>query len=199
MTVTISCELRKSVSGRSSTTRASIAAPSWSTPSSRRVSRPSSGSGLTMNCRSSLMARRVPRPCPGFQNPAFGSRSRPCSAILVRQALESPAHDPQEIPGRAAAAEAGGGGCRRPQPHVGRPLRRIARRGDGGDQRVGRLRPQTLRGGHRGLRQPTSPCWRSRGSCRRRTPTRSRTACTGCRTRSRPAASPSTARWKTST
>jgi hypothetical protein len=43
--VTISCELRKIVSARSTVTRVSIVCPVWSTPVTRSVSRGSSGSG----------------------------------------------------------------------------------------------------------------------------------------------------------
>src|SRR3954470_21093882 len=45
--VTISCELRKIVSARSTVTRVSIGWPVWSMPVTRSVSRGSSGSGLT--------------------------------------------------------------------------------------------------------------------------------------------------------
>ena len=41
---------------------------------------------------------------------------------------------------------------------MGRPVCRAPGRGDGGDQRLDRLRPQARRPGHRRLRRPTSPC-----------------------------------------
>src|SRR5215468_11418870 len=61
--VTISWPLRNRVSGRSTTTAASIGLPSWSMPGTRRVSRGSSGSGFS---RKSLM--------PGICDPP-GSRT----------------------------------------------------------------------------------------------------------------------------
>ena len=48
MAVTISCELRKIVSARSTVTEVSILAPVWSMPVTRSVSRGSAGSGLMM-------------------------------------------------------------------------------------------------------------------------------------------------------
>src|SRR5215475_3143788 len=61
--VTISWPLRNRVSGRSTTTAASIGLPSWSMPGTRRVSRGSSGSGFS---RKSVM--------PGICDPP-GSRT----------------------------------------------------------------------------------------------------------------------------
>jgi hypothetical protein len=48
MAVTISLAFRKIVSARSTVTEASMAAPVWSMPLTRSVSRGSSGSGLMM-------------------------------------------------------------------------------------------------------------------------------------------------------
>src|SRR6266851_5127856 len=59
--VTISCPLRNSVSGRSTTTDVSTGRPSWSMPLTRRVSRGSSGSGRTLN---SFMPAMMGAPAP---------------------------------------------------------------------------------------------------------------------------------------
>ena len=60
--VTISCELRKIVSARSTVTLVSIARPVWSTPVTRSVSRGSSGSGRIRNSSAgSLMGELLAR------------------------------------------------------------------------------------------------------------------------------------------
>ncbi len=74
--VTISRELRKMVSGRSSTTRRSTARPSWSVPVTPRVRRGASGSGAiaiaSLVSNAAVSAGNCISP-PGDLKPAHGA------------------------------------------------------------------------------------------------------------------------------
>ena len=106
---------------------------------SRRAwpSRPGNRSRPCRPAQASRIGRRQPRPPPRAR-PRTGSRTlRRRGGVIDHSSCPFIRDDAHE------------------QHDVGRPVRRAPGRGDGGDQRLDRLRPQARRPGHRRLRGPS--------------------------------------------